>query len=490
LQIALARAVPGQSQKGKRANVVNAQPLEELARQQITNKTQWRQIMNYGTFATRLEAAVAALLIITGFASPAAVAQTAASGSPRAVAGAAAPGSGKGRVIRLEGTPDTTQFGWYNNAQAPVLRIRSGDTVVMETLIHGHKQVAPDLTIEQMTARAKQEQAESPGRGPHSITGPVYVEGAKPGDTLKIDIGRIVPTSYALNFNYPGFAGAFPKQFPQGQVKYFYLDLDKQRFEFAPGIFIPVRPFPGILSVARAEPGPYSTVPPGRFGGNLDINEMVSGTTLYLPVFVDGGMLWGGDSHAAQGNGEINLTALETAFKELHLTVSVLKDVKLDWPRIETPTHWIAIGYDRDLNTAFDLLQQQTVKLIAEQNKISPEAARGRMLATWDCRISEVINVLKGTYCMIPKAGNASAAVLPDKDTADYMVTYATGKDLNQAMDTASMAMVDKLTTEKHLTRLDAYSLASMAMDCRLGPHVRSDHEVHCLMRRSYWTGE
>jgi acetamidase/formamidase len=307
---------------------------------------------------------------------------------------------------------------------------------------------------------------------------------------LKIEIGRIVPTSYGLNFNYPGFAGAFPGQFPQGQVKYFYLDLAKQQFEFAPGIIVPLRPFPGILSVARAEPGTYSTVPPGPFGGNLDINEMVSGTTLYLPVFVDGALLWSGDSHAAQGNGEVNLTALETAFKELPLKISVLKGVKLDWPRIETPTHWIAMGYDRDLNVAFELLQEQTVKLIAEQNRLSPEAARRRMLATWDCRISEVVNILKGTYCMIPKATNASAAVLPNGDSPDYLVTYATGKDLNRAMDTASLAMVDRLSNEKHLSRLDAYSLASMAMDCRLGPPVGSDREVHCLMRKILWTGE
>ena len=446
--------------------------------------------MDYRTFAVRLAIGSAALPIIA-VASPQVAAQTTASQPGTApTARAAAPSSAAGKVIRLEATPETTQFGWYDNAQPPVLRIHSGDTVNMETLIHGHAQIPTDVTLEQITARAKQEQIDFPGRGVHSLTGPVYVEGAKPGDTLKIEIGKIVPTQYGLNFNYPGFAGAFPKQFPNGQLKYFYLDLAKQRFEFAPGIFVPLRPFPGILGVARAEPGRYGTVPPGPFGGNLDINELVSGTTLYLPVFVDGGLIWSGDSHAAQGNGEINLTALETAFNQINLKVSVIKGVKLDWPRIETPTHWIAIGYDRDLNVAFDLLQQQTVKLIAEQDRLSPDAARERMLATWDCRISEVVNILKGTYCMVPKATKASAVPLPIKDDADYLVTTATDKDLNKAMDTASLAMVDKLTTEKHLTRLDAYSLASMAMDCRLGPPDRSAHEVHCLMKQSYWSGE
>jgi acetamidase/formamidase len=396
----------------------------------------------------------------------------------------------QGRSIRLEGTPETTQFGWYDNAQAPVARIRSGDTVVMETLIHGDKQVVMDeMNIEAMTARARREQADSPGRGPHSITGPVYVEGARPGDTLKIEIGPIVPTAYALNFSYPGFAGAFPKQFPKGQLRYFLLDPQRRGFEFAPGIEIPLRPFPGIVGVARAEPGRYSTVPPGRFGGNLDINEMVSGTTLYLPVFVEGAMLWSGDSHAAQGNGEINLTALETSFKELPLTVTVMKGMKLDWPRVETPTHWIAVGYDKDLNLAFDLLQEQTTRLISEQRGAGPAEARAAMLSTWDCRIAEVVNVLKGTYCMVPKKKGVAAPALPKADDADHLVTYTRNADLNKAMDDAAMAMVDRLANEKGLARLDAYALASMTMDCRLGPPDAAAHEVHCLMPKSLWAG-
>jgi acetamidase/formamidase len=316
----------------------------------------------------------------------------------------------------------------------------------------------------------------------------VYVEGAQPGDVLKIEIGRIVPSSYALNFSYPGFAGAFPKEFPQGQLRYFLLDQERRRVAFAPDIHIPLRPFPGLVAVARAEPGRYSTVPPGRFGGNLDINEMVSGTTLYLPVFVEGGLLWSGDSHAAQGNGEINLTALETSFRELPLTVTVLKGRKLEWPRLETPTHWVAMGYDRDLNVAFSLLQDETVKLIAEQGGVTPAEARASMLATWDCRVSEVVNVLKGTYCMVPKGRSGTKAALPTQDDARAIVTHARNADLNQAMDRAALAMVDRLAAEKGLSRLDAYSLASMTMDCRLGPPAGAEHEVHCLVHKSLWT--
>ncbi|MEJ8840657.1 acetamidase/formamidase family protein [Ramlibacter sp. AN1133] len=443
--------------------------------------------MPYRTRAPGWRAFAATLLVAAAGALPGAQAQAPAP-PPARKPPAPADEAGRPGVIRLEGTPQTTQFGWFDNAQRPVARIRSGDTIVMETLIHGDKQVIMnEMSIEQMTARARQEQAESPGRGPHSITGPVYVEGAQPGDVLKIEIGHIVPSSYAMNFSYPGFAGAFPKEFPQGQLKYFLLDHAKRRVEFARGIHIPLRPFPGIVAVARAEPGRYSTVPPGRFGGNLDINEMVSGTTLYLPVFVEGGLLWSGDSHAAQGNGEINLTALETSFKELPLTVTVLKGKRLEWPRIETPTHWVALGYDKDLNAAFGLLQEETLKMIAEQSGVTRDEARSRMLSTWDCRVSQVVNVLKGTYCMVPKARGATPAALPKRDDAQHLVTHARNADLNKAMDGAALSMIQRLGAEKGLSRLDAYALASMTMDCRLGPPDGAEHDVHCLLPRSLW---
>jgi len=225
------------------------------------------------------------------------------------------------KIHLLPATLETTQWGWFNNAQPPVLRINSGDTVVMETMMHSHNQVIPGTTIEQI----KKLRTDFPGRGPHTLTGPIYIEGAEPGDVLKVTINKIVPRAYAANFNVPGMFGEFPQQFQDGQVRYMYLDLDKMQTEFIPGVVVPLRPFPGVLGVARAEPGQYSSVPPGRYAGNLDIRELVAGTSLYVPVFVKGALLWSGDSHAGQGNGEINLTAIETAYKELNITVEVLK---------------------------------------------------------------------------------------------------------------------------------------------------------------------
>jgi acetamidase/formamidase len=390
------------------------------------------------------------------------------------------------KVHLLPATLETTQWGWFNNAQPPVLRVSSGDIVVMETMMHSHNQVIPGTTIDQI----KKLRTDFPGRGPHTVTGPIYIEGAEPGDVLKVSINKIVPRAYAANFNVPGMFGQFPKDFPNGQVRYMYLDLDKMQTEFIPGVVVPVRPFPGTIGVARAEPGQYSTVPPGRYAGNLDIRELVAGTSLYVPVFVKGALLWSGDSHAGQGNGEVNLTAIETAYKELNITVEVLKGMKLEWPRIETPTHWITIGYDQKLNVAWDLLQAETSKLLAETRKVSKAEADAIMVREWDCRISEVVNIVKGTYCMNPKSP-ANGPALPTAENAEYYVTVVKDADLDKAMDGASMAMINLLQEKQKLARLDAYGLASIAMDCRIAPPAAGNEKtVHCLLPKGVFVAQ
>lgn len=158
-----------------------------------------------------------------------------------------------GQVYVLPATMETTQWGWFNNAQPPVLHVRSGDTIIFETMMHSHNQVVPGTSIETI----KKLRTDFPGRGPHTLTGPVFVEGAEPGDVLKVHINKIVPRSYGANFNVPGMFGEFPSKFPDGQVKYFYLDLDRKVAEFAPGIEIPLAPFPGTLES------------PGRNRGNI-----------------------------------------------------------------------------------------------------------------------------------------------------------------------------------------------------------------------------
>lgn len=382
----------------------------------------------------------------------------------------------------LPATPATSQWGVFDSRQAPVLTINSGDSVVIETMAASDNQVVPGSTIEQIV----QIQNAIAGRGPHTVTGPIFINGAEPGDVLRIHFNKILPRAYASNNTAPN-KGLFPKEFPIPQVRYYYLDVKKMQMQFAPGIIVPLAPFPGVIAVARKEPGKYDSAPPGPFGGNMDLREMTEGSTLYLPVFMKGGLLWTGDSHAGQGNGEIDLTAIETAFQEFNITVDVIKQKNLDWPRVETPSAWIAVGYDKDLNKALDILKTETIKLISEQRKVSSQEAEKIMYQTWNCPIAEVVNGVQGVYCMVPKNIRATKPTLAKTDNDKYFVTYGKDADIENAMKIASMAMINKIATTKKMTREDVYVLASFAMDCRIAPHQSGDKEVHCMMAKNLW---
>lgn len=384
----------------------------------------------------------------------------------------------------LPATPATTQWGVFNSNQQPILRINPGDIVVFQTLAASDNQVVPGISAAEIL---KMQNAVA-NRGPHTLTGPVYVEGAAPGDVLKIHINSIVPMSFASNDSMPA-KGLFPQLFPNGQVTYFHVDIQRNQIQFAPGIVIPLAPFPGVVAVERAQPGIYSSGPPGPFGGNMDLRELTQGTTLYLPVFVNGGLLWTGDSHAGQGNGEIDLTAIETAFAEFSVTVDLLKNTHLSWPMVETSTAWITTGYDTDLNKALDIAKAQTVQFLMQQHHIALSAATNLMYQIWNCPISEVVNGVKGVYCIIPKNSN-TATPLPSTDNAQDFVTVASDPDALSAMSKASMLMLQKVAADKKMTIQKAYILASLTMDCRFAPYVSGNKEVHCMLPKSLWVVE
>src|SRR5215813_968267 len=461
--------------------------------------------MSHVTFASRIVSGACGALIVgtAAFAQTPAPAPAPPAQSPLGIPltstittpgyPAAGPADPKLRVLQAPGgkkihvlpaTLETTQWGWFDNAQPPVLRVRSGDTIILETMMHSHNQVVPGVTIEQI----KKLRTDFPGRGPHTLTGPIYIEEAQPGDVLKVRLNRIIPRAYAANFNVPGMFGEFPNVFKDGQVKYLFLDLDSMKTEFLPGIVLPIRPSPGILGVGRKETSSYWSVPPGEYAGNIDIRDFVTGTTLYVPVFVPGALLWTGDSHAGQGNGEVNLTAIETAYKEFNITVEVIKGKPLDFPRIETAKSWITMGFDQDLNKAWDQAKAQTVKYLSEQRGVSADQAAQLMPTVSDCRVSQVVNIKKGIHCLSPKqASDKEDMERPTVETAQYYVAHVKDADLNKAMDGASMAMIKFLESEKKIARLDAYGLASMAMDCRVGAISDSEKNIHCVMPKSIW---
>jgi acetamidase/formamidase len=298
----------------------------------------------------------------------------------------------------LPATLETTQWGWFDNSQPPVLRVNAGDTVVLETMMHSHNQVIPGVTIDAI----KKLRTDHPGRGPYTVTGPIYIDGAEPGDVLTVRINKIVPRAHATNFNVPGMFGQF-KEFQDGQVMTLLSRPDRKVAEFAPWQRDSAQPFPGTLGVARAEPDAAHGAP-GPYAGNMDIRDFIAGTTLYVPVFVKGALLWTGDSHAAQGNGEINLTALETAYREMNITVNVIKDKgkEMAYPRIETPTHWITMGYDNDLNKAWADAKAETIKFIAERHNVNAEKAAELMPQISDCCVLKS-STSKRAHCLTPK---------------------------------------------------------------------------------------
>ena len=331
-----------------------------------------------------------------------------------------APGEGAPKHYSLPATADNVQWGWYDPAEKPKLTVHSGDTVSIETLSHSLGQIKPGVGMDEIMKLRRQ----NDGGGPHSITGPIYVAEAEPGDTLEIRFLKIVPKPDAFNFNLPGkdfpSVGLLASEFPEGFVRYYKLDLAKMETEFKPGIILDIKPFPGTFAVgvdpnepdAKAGPpihdaqGRTSTLRPWKNGSNMDLNELQVGSILYLRVFQKGGLIWTGDSHCRQGNGEVNLTALECAYKEIEIQPIVRKDLKTDWPWAETKTHWIFTGFDEDLNQAMKIAVEQTVQWLTTQTIVpmSHEEAYALTSIVGDCRVTQVVDIRKGVHCMIPKA--------------------------------------------------------------------------------------
>jgi acetamidase/formamidase len=321
-----------------------------------------------------------------------------------------------GKHHQLKAIKEEVQWGWLDPRIKPRLTIESGDTVSVETLAHALDQIHTGVSMDEIVRLRKA----NPGGGPHSFTGPIYVNGAKPGDVLEIRILKIVPKDEGFNFHLPGkdfpTIGALAKEFPEGYVKYFQFKDGKT--EFKPGIELTLRPFPGTLAVgidpndpsprrggAKDDPmAPVSTLRPWKNGSNMDINELTEGSRIFIPVFLEGALIWTGDSHCLQGNGEVNLTALECSYKEIEMQPIVHHDMKLEWPRIETPTHYIMVGFDEDLNVAMANAVRETIAFLSTEKGMSRDEAYSLTSMVGDCRVSQVVDVRKGVHCMVPKS--------------------------------------------------------------------------------------
>jgi acetamidase/formamidase len=313
----------------------------------------------------------------------------------------------KGENLELKATPQTVVWGYYSASAKPVLTIHSGDTVKVETVSGNPARLeAAGARAEQIPDALRVIYKEVTDRGPggHILTGPIYVEGAEPGDVLELRILKIELTSaFAYNSFRPG-AGFLPDDFPFARTKIIPLDRARMLGRFSDSVEIPLRPFFGSMGVAPPEAnGRISSAPPWVHAGNLDNRELVEGTTLYIPVHAKGALFEVGDGHAGQGNGEVDITAMETQLTGTFQFV-VRKDIHLKWPRAETPTHYITMGLNEDLSEATRLAIREAVDFLASEKHMSREDAYMLASVAVDFCITQLVDGNKGVHAMIPKS--------------------------------------------------------------------------------------
>lgn len=310
-------------------------------------------------------------------------------------------------VHRLPATPQTVAYGFYWAEAKPALRIKSGDIIDVETLLTStpnrlEAAGVPSGEIQQ-SLRDIVEQVTDRGPGGHILTGPVFVEGADSGDVLEV---KILSVDLAISYGYNGCSGFARDLCDRSQPTTRIIHLDKQRMVglFGDGIEVPLNPFFGSMGVAPPPSrGRVSSNPPDIHAGNLDNKELIAGTSLYIPVHVRGALFEVGDGHAAQGDGEVDQTAIETSLSG-RLQLTVRKDMKLEWPRGETPTHWITMGMDTSLTRSTRIAVEQMVKLLMEKRGLTQTAAYQLASIAADLRITQLVDGNVGVHMMVAKS--------------------------------------------------------------------------------------
>ena len=304
---------------------------------------------------------------------------------------------------RLPASPANCHWGYLDATVPPVLTVRSGDRVTIETVTGGPDALPPASFHVPPELRAIHAAETGIPFGPHILTGPVAVEGARPGDVLEVRILDVrLRQDWGYNRHRP-LAGTLPEDFPDFHHMTIALDEASMTGRMPWGLAVPLAPFFGVMAVAPpAAWGRCTSIVPRAFGGNIDNKELVAGTSLFLPVFVDGALFSCGDGHGAQGNGEVNVTAIETALAGTFELI-VRKDLALTYPRAETPTHFITMGMDPDLDRCAEKALRDMIDLIVAKTAITRDQAYGLCSIAADLHITQTVNQHKGVHCMLRK---------------------------------------------------------------------------------------
>jgi acetamidase/formamidase len=326
-----------------------------------------------------------------------------------AAAGSALAAGHTPKTHRLEATPATIAYGYYWAEAVPVLRIESGDIIDVDTVLTNTpaglaKAGVPEEKIQaSLKAIVSEVTGEHKGPGGHILTGPVYVEGAEPGDVLEV---KILSIELPLDYGYNGCNGYLPENCDRDvPTKIVPLDRKKMTAEFFPGIVIPLKPFYGSIGLAPApEIGRLSSNPPGKHAGNMDNRELVAGSTLYIPVFARGALFEIGDGHAAQGDGEVDQTAIETSLRG-RLQLTVRKDMKLKWPRAETATDYISMTTDPDLAVATKGAIQEMIDFLVAEKHLTQHQAYQLVSVAGNVAITQLVDKPNlGVHVKLPKS--------------------------------------------------------------------------------------
>jgi acetamidase/formamidase len=318
----------------------------------------------------------------------------------------------------LPATPENICWGYYWAQAKPAIRIHSGDRVRIQT-VSGNptRLIGAGAKSDQIQPELKTIYAQIPasqrGPGGHILTGAVYIEEAEPGDVLEIRIEKItIDVPYAYNGFGP--TGGFMKaDFPNAHgMKVIPLDRQRNVALFGAGIEIPLHPFFGSMGIAPPGEAKFNSAPPDVHAGNMDNKELVEGSILYIPVHQKGALFEVGDGHAAMGNGEVDITALETSLTGTFQFI-VHKGVTLRWPRAETPAHYITMGFDEDLTKATEIAVREMIDFLAAEKHLSREEAYMLTSVAVDIDITQLVDGNKGAHAMCPKAIFTGSKNLP-----------------------------------------------------------------------------
>lgn len=306
----------------------------------------------------------------------------------------------------LNPTPATVAWGYYWSDAAPVLHIHSEDYVRVRTVLTSNPErlEGAGVPADQVEKELRDIQVvKERGPGGHVLTGPVYIEEAEPGDVLEVRYDSI-RLAIPYGYNAIGQAGFLSDEIFERKMRIVQLDREKMIGHFADGIDIPLHPFFGSAGVAPAkEVGRWNSAPPWVNAGNLDNKDLVEGSSLFIPVFVKGALFEIGDGHAAQGNGEVDITAIETSLIG-KLKFIVHKGKSLRWPRAETSTHIITMGCDRDLNAATHVAVREMIGYLMQEKGMTQADAYMLCSVAVDVNITELVDGNVGVHCLLPKS--------------------------------------------------------------------------------------